>query len=45
MKDFPKTCQPTKLLRSGAIFVLDVFSKPPAGKSVRALHFRGLTAF
>ena len=39
MKDFPKTCQPTKLLRFGPIFVLDVFSKPPAGKIDPRLAF------
>jgi len=39
MKDFPKTCQPTKLLRSEPIFLLDVFSKPPAGKIGPRLAF------
>gem|GEM_PF-2363417 len=39
MKDFPKTCQPTKLPRSGPIFVLDVFSIPPAGKIGPRLAF------
>jgi len=39
MKDFPKICPPTKLLRSGPIFVPDGFLKPPAGKIGPRLAF------
>jgi len=39
MKDSPTTCHPAKLLRSGEIFILDVFTNTPAGKIPPRLAF------